>query len=396
VRSVVMEQKSIEILHKTAEDFGAIARKVNESSKMRKNHSEEAIKYINLSMELGSELAKDIDSVAQSNNDLRNQDTIVNNTCIVLKSNLKHQKQLVETLKEKKAITPEIADAHLKRIKDFEGPLAQALEHIENIIASDNELVLLDNVLILKKKKQKDQLNKLKKLTDMALDDAEKAIQGSSSNLERGLTFVEKFRHVAQLVADKNRKELETMMQNANRGWNIAVEVNNSSKSQLEFAETVNNFTEQLHQESIAIQDLVIKKHHVFEQNLQIITVLTVLISLKFMKFLSVEEIIGTLEELDSKAMEVEDLITYITIACTDIRNIAALNYDMTDTSHLNNEIEDKSVKSTKKEIEYFDSIKREVASMTEATRFPIEGSGKNIENGKKLESTLKELIASM
>jgi hypothetical protein len=68
----------------------------------------------------------------------------------------------------------------------------------------------------------------------------------------------------------------------------------------------------------------------------------------------------------------------------------------MTDTSHLNNEIEDKSVKSTKKETEYYDQIRKEVAAMTEATAYPVEGSGRNIENGRQIEELLKSILAQM
>ena len=68
----------------------------------------------------------------------------------------------------------------------------------------------------------------------------------------------------------------------------------------------------------------------------------------------------------------------------------------MADASHLNNEVEDKTVKSTKKEMQFFDSIKKEVELMTEATRYPIEGSNKNIVNGKKLEENLAKIISGI
>ena len=63
----------------------------------------------------------------------------------------------------------------------------------------------------------------------------------------------------------------------------------------------------------------------------------------------------------------------------------------MTDKSHLNNEIETKSVELTEKELEYYNNIKKAVSAMTEDTAYPIEGSGKNIENGKILEKNLQE-----
>jgi hypothetical protein len=391
-----MDNKLIDTLKKIAEQFGATAKKVNESSKLRKTHSENAIKYINLCQESGEELFKDIKSVGQSNKDLRKQDTVVRNTCIVLNANIERQKELITSLKNKNILPGETTDRLLAKIKEFEDPLKNAIDNITSIIDKDNILILLDNLLIFKKERQQEKLTKLKKLADMAFEDAEKAIQGSSANLERGLSMVENFNKADEVVAAKNREALKNLIDEAARGWNTATNVNLSSRSQYEFAEQVNRFTSQLFTESINIKDLVIEKHHVFEQNLQTITVLTVVISLKFLRYLSIEEIISEIDETTSFNAELEDLKAYITIACMDIRNIAALNYDMTDTSHLNNEIEDKSVKSTKKETEYYDQIRKEVAAMTEATAYPVEGSGKNIESGRQMEELLKSILAQM
>jgi len=60
------------------------------------------------------------------------------------------------------------------------------------------------------------------------------------------------------------------------------------------------------------------------------------------------------------------NFVDHIKIACQDIREVTALNYDMTDSSNLNNVIEDKAVKLSKEEIEHFNNIKKEVELMTE------------------------------
>jgi hypothetical protein len=274
-----MDNKLIDTLKKIAEQFGTTAKKVNESSKLRKTHSENAIKYINLCQETGEELFKDIKSVGQSNKDLRKQDTVVRNTCIVLKANIERQKNLITSLKTKNIIQGETADKLLARINEFEEPLKNAIDNITSIIDKDNTLILLDNLLIFKKEKQQEKLTKLKKLADIAFEDAEKAIQGSSANLERGLSMVENFNKTDEVVAAKNREALKNLIDEANSGWNTATNLNLSSTSQYEYADKVNRFTSQLFTESINIKDLVIEKHHVFEQNLQTITVLTVIIS---------------------------------------------------------------------------------------------------------------------
>lgn len=68
----------------------------------------------------------------------------------------------------------------------------------------------------------------------------------------------------------------------------------------------------------------------------------------------------------------------------------------MTDTINLNAELESKSLELTGMKLEYFERIREEVRSMTEATRYPIEGSKKNIENGKMLESYVRSILAEL
>ena len=391
-----MENTIITKLHKTAEEFGKIAHNINNSSKKRKQHSEKALEHIHQSLDIGGKLDKDFDDVARSNIKLRDQDTYVLNTCLNLKVTINTQKNLIQALEKKNKIPADIKEEINKIIHDFDKSLDEAIDSAKNIIESDNNIVLMDKLLIVRKKAQQESIKKLHKLAAISLEDAEKAISGSSSNLDRGLVMVESFKNVKDLVDGKDREALEDLKNEANKGWNIAVKVNTSSKSQFEFAEQVNQFTEELHNDSITIRDLVEKKHHIFEQNLQTITVLTVNISLGFKNYLAMETILKGLE-IDPENLETyNSLNAHIEIACRDIRDISALNYDMTDSIHLNNEIETKAFKLSQEELQHYDTIQQEVKTMTEATRYPVEGSGKNIENGKILEEEIKKLINSL
>jgi len=69
------------------------------------------------------------------------------------------------------------------------------------------------------------------------------------------------------------------------------------------------------------------------------------------------------------------------------------MNFDMTGAIALNSDIEKKAIELTRMKIGYFDRIREEVKSMTDATSYPIEGSGRNIENGKILEMYLKQIL---
>ncbi|MBN2403579.1 MAG: hypothetical protein JXN64_14470 [Spirochaetes bacterium] len=391
-----MDPKIIDVLYNTADDFGKIAKKVNESSRKRKSYSEEAIGYLNMCIEIEEALNKDIDYFFDANIKQRDQDTFVFNMCKILKSNIDNQKKILKDIQKKNFLSKETYEQLSLKIKDFSQTLEEALSTIQRIIEKDNQIILMDKIIKRRKQLQRDSILMLKELTDTSLKDSERAIQGSSANLARGLKMVEKVKNTEKYVNEKNIQELNNIINEANKGWNTAAEVNKSSSSQFEFAEKVNKFTQQLYEDSVAIKDMIVHKHHEFEENLQMVTVLTVILSIKFKKYLPVEEVVDSIMPGDDVRELMLNLTEYIKIACQDIREVTALNYDMTDSSNLNNVVEDKAVKLTKEEIEHFDNIKKEVELMTEATRYPVEGSGKNILNGQVLEKNLKEILDSI
>ena len=395
-RGLLMDEKVLELLYNKSDEFGNIARKVNESSKKRKDHSEFAITYIDKVRELGDVLADEIDKVANANIKQRETDNLILNSCLVLKNNCKRQKELLDKIKKKNGINDAQENEITPKIENFIKDLDEALTNVRNIIEIDNDIILQDKLLGKHKEIQMESVQNLLKLTQISLEDAEKAIAGSSSNLDRGLAMVEKFKDVKKLIESKNTEELNNLLDETNKGWNIAVEVNNSSRAQLEFAESVNQETENLHNDANTLKELIIKKHHEYEANIQTVTVLTVLISVKLKKYLAIEEIVENIEYNENVRGLLNDFKSYVRIACEEVKNLNELNLDMTEYSHLNNEVETKTVELTKEEIDYYDKIKQKVGEMTDATKYPIEGSGENIDNGKELEEKLKALIDEM
>jgi hypothetical protein len=388
-----MDQQKINILNKIAEDFGNIARKVNESSQKRKSHADNTLNNIKKCIELSEGLTKDITSVAKLDNDLRDQNNIVLNTCKIINNNIKKQNELLTELKEKNAIDNSLEEAFKSKINYLSETTAEAIKYVVDIIEKNNELILMDDILLMRKRLQLEALEQLQKDTEISANDAQKAIEGSQANLERGLEMVERYKSVQQLVEQNKKADLEQLMKDANKGWNIAVNVNESSKNQFEFAEKVNQFTAQLHADSSTIKDTVNFKHDFFESNIQTITVLTVILSLKLKKYLDIEDLLKSIEKKDSYREQLISLKSHIKIACKDIKKLSVMNYDMADSTLLNNEVETNTVELTTQEIELYDNIKDEVTNMTDATKYPVEGSGENITNGKLLENHLKEII---
>ncbi len=395
-----MDNKALDRLNEIADEFGAIAKKVNESSQERKNHSEEAIKFIKKSLELGEILNNDVMQISEINKELRDQDNSVFNTCLLLKTIIDKQKVLLQSLLGEKIISEELVD-EINEITDiFQESLNKALDIVQEVIVADNDIILMDDLIVTRKKFQRDCIQQLKELAFRSLEDAENAIKGSSSNLDRGLAMVERLKNVESLISEKNNYEIESLIKEAHEGWKIAEKVNKSSSSQLEFTEKVNLFTEQLHEDSIGIKNLVVEKHELFKNNLERITILTVILSLEFKTFLETKDIIDKIDMAQHYSIEnrnnLINLISYMNIASNKIEHLASLNYDMTDRIHINADLESKSVELTSVELNYYESIKTEVNAMTEATRYPIEGSSQNIKNGQELENILKDLAKTI
>jgi len=142
------------------------------------------------------------------------------------------------------------------------------------------------------------------------------------------------------------------------------------------------------------------EKHQLFQDNLDRSAELAVILSLEIKDYLAAEDIAASLkagtDDTPDLRFLLDNLKSYIAIACRDIQSLSNLNFDMTDTINLNAELESKSLELTGMKLEYFERIREEVRSMTEATRYPIEGSKKNIENGKMLESYVRSILAEL
>ena len=205
-----MNEKNIDTLYNLAGEFGSIAKKVNESSQQRKEHSEGALDFINESYELGKILNKDIKKVSKANAMLRNQDNVVLNTSSILTANILKQREILGKLQKNKSLNPEIIEQMMEKINGLSDSLNEAISNIQNIIKIDNDIIMMDNLLIMQKQFQQESIKKLAKLAAKSQEDAKKAIKGSSSNLARGLKMAKRFKSVKQLIKKGDVEELKT------------------------------------------------------------------------------------------------------------------------------------------------------------------------------------------
>lgn len=383
-------------LNSKAEEFGSIENLVNESSRVRKKHSEESITLIKQSLEIGDILNHEFEIISRANKTMRDQDTMIQNYCHVLDSNIGRQKEIFGELNSSPFINQTVMSQMEEMASSLSKSLQKAIILLHMIIENDNEIILMDDLIINRKSIQRTSIDQLKKLAFRTLEDADSAIRGSSSNLKRGLKLVERLSEVKRHLDDRNSDEISKLIDEAHTGWNIAATVNRNSATQLLFAEQVNRFTGRLHADSDAIRDLVVEKHNLFSRNLELTRELTVILSLEIKDYLPaggmLNDLCVTTELPPDTGRLAGNLASYATIACRDILFISNLNFDMTDSISLNADIEKKSVDLTRIELEYFDRIRNEVQCMTEATKYPIEGSERNIKNGKILENYLRQI----
>lgn len=384
-------------LHNKAEEFGSIERLVSQSSKLRKKHSEESISLIKQSLEIGDILNHEFEIIARANKTMRDQHSAILNYCNILDSNTARQMEIIGDLAGNACLNHDTLGQVEEMARSLSESLHKAIVLLHMVIENDNEIILMDNLIINRKKFQRDSIDRLKKLAFRTQEDAESAIRGSSSNLTRGLHLVKGLAGVNRHLSEKNRKELGRLIGEANTGWNIAAAVNRSSATQAFFAEQVGEFTARLHEDSEAIRDLVVDKHGLFSRNRELAGELTVILSLEIKDYLPAGELVNrvcTNMDLPADVRRLcGNLFSYAAIACRDILFVSNLNFDLTDSIALNADIEKKSVDLTGTEMEYYELIRREVQSMTEATRYPIEGSERNIENGKLIESYLRKIL---
>ncbi len=388
-----MDNLKIAKMSAIADDMTLIAEKVNESSRKRKQHSMNTLAAVAQTIEIGKALESDFDKIYKADRDQSIKDNAIVLTCRILLLNLEEQKSRIDKLKNISGSNAEILQKITLLTEDFYKSLLDAFSTLELIIEKDSEILLADKLLKMKKKFQLNSVKAMNNITIMVLEDAEKAINGSAKNLERGKKISEKIKKTAELVESKNFAELKNLAAEIEAAHATATQVNASSKSQYEFAEQSNQFTKNLHEDSMSIKEVVDKKHLLFEETLQHVTVLTVTISLKFKKYLEVEQLFNSMEYSNDNRGILNELNVLSSVAIEDLKHLIELNYNMTDLSHMNNEAEQTAVDLTEKEHKIYDTIKNEVEQMTKATAYPVEGSAKNMQNTDELKKLISELL---
>jgi len=392
-------EEVINNIYKTAEEFGNIAGKVNDSSIIRKKHSNNAIDLINKSNNISGKLRNRISSISKLNITQRAQDNLVLNSCLILNENIEKQKELTAKLHDVKFLNKSIFGSITEILNIFTESLNKALSVVSQIIDADNKIIFMNKQIIILKKFQEDCTNRLHELLIKSDEDAENAVKRSTENLERGSKMVEQLKIIKTLIEKNEFIKISELSEEANFGWNTAIIVNDSSTQQLEFTEKIFHFAKKFHGDSINIKNAVSERFETFSENLEQLVVLTVLLAVEFQDYFRIEDVLNNIK-IDDASAETQklfnNLTTFIKIAENDITDLTSLNYDMAETLNSNTDFENKFVEFSEFEHEYYTEIKQEVEAITKATKYPIQGSEKNVINGQALENYLKEIIIEM
>jgi len=397
-----MSQNSFKKLHNISLNFGEIAKSVNASSLDRKEFTENAIAAIEELSETSDFFLKEVQVISKENLTLRNRHNQVLSSFNTLNLNVKKQHDILKQLKIKKGLNSLLLKQGVLNNKNLSDTLKQGKSFLEEIISNSNEIILMDKEIIVNKKRHLSSISKLRKSTQSIIKDAEKAIDGSKLNFDRGKALSKKLQNIESTFAKKDVQRIKDIIEEFKKGWKLAIKVNNSSQSQFDFAEEVYTFAKLLNESSEKIKKSVIEKHSLFTKNLDPLMQMAVLIAVDCFDYVTGSE--ELIEELMNETFSTKpeiyhlrnDLYALIKIVTTEIESIAALNLDMTDSIDANSRLEEKAVQLTAREINLTTTITKEVEMMTEATRYPIEGSAKNIRNGMEVENTLKELLKEL
>jgi hypothetical protein len=390
-----MESTNFKLLLEKSDEFGSIARKVNESSIQRKAHTELAIKHLNKFLATGNTILSQIQKLAKANLQFRGQNNLGLNTLHVLKNNLEKQSAFLENLK---GLSLKINELGVMS-KSLSDTIIHGIKLVESIISDMNRIILMDSLVLSLKKNQIERIKKLSVRAITILKDAGKAIEGSKANFIRGENLSKAFKKAEALARQKNTKQIALLVKEAENGWKTAATVNKSSISQWQFADQVNSDVMKLHEDTAHIKNNVIEKHEIFKGMLPAVSELAVLLAAEIQQYLEAAEILKNIKDTEIPEASLKNfygLKSFVFIACDDVNRLGHMNFDMADSINLNAIVEQDTVKLSDEEIKSCDGLKIEVEETTVATRYPVEGSAKNIQNGKMLEKTAKELLQNI
>jgi hypothetical protein len=378
-------------IQETAQKFADTAKRVNISSRLRTNHIREALGIIIYLESIESNVIEDLNNVSYKDSNKREGDLYIQSMCEQLKDDISAFTKMVTGFQKNRVLEKEVLKKIIRIHNDFKTTINDVIKRIDTILNNDNVIIEKDGEIVKLKKSQHSLLESLHVDTQKSCVDAVRAVKGSKSNLLRGLKMVQNFKRIETLIEFNDLDALTILYNNTKVGWEIAESVNQSSASQLEFAEKVYVNTQKLHDQSQIIRNLVSKRTETYHENVNSFNFITNTMSEKIIKHKNIADV-NEYFESHSSDDEITKLKNHID---TIVKNSEGILRQNIQNSYYS-ENESGTFEMINEENYFYDKIIDEIEFMTETTHYPIQGSKDNIQNGQTLEKLLVQVLNDM
>ena len=144
----------------------------------------------------------------------------------------------------------------------------------------------MDKYIETRKYYQIKSLRILKNLSQLSLENSQQTISDSRSCLDSGFELANRLNETTLEANSIENGQINKLIVSSNKNWNRAIEINKVAETQREFVDKVCTYLWRLLEDADIILKKVNRKHHLYEESLQSVTVLTVLLSIKFKRYL--------------------------------------------------------------------------------------------------------------
>lgn len=377
-----------------ADTFWSNAQAVNNSTRMRRESGNRIIEYIDQACMTATTILEGVRQVVAADINWSSKNASIFGTSLNLRISSRYQKKYAKQILESQTQHRTQIERISSLIDELDAVLIRAEQYLQTIMKQEQEILVLDKLIEAKKKYQLQSIRTMQKLSAAINADTKIAETDSAENTERGQTLKEMAADIGSLLTEDDSGAVQAVLDEVEAGIRKAREVNTNSKTQSQFAEQVRLFVEEFMAASYEVQRIIQEKHELFEENLQNITVLTVIISFELKKYLEAEQIINSLSfEKENKNLFI-DLMMLVDIASREIKGLTDLNLDMTEISHVNNENETRTVDSSSAEQVLYADLRDAIDRMTELTKEPIRLSEENIRIAEQIRDHVYSLLS--
>jgi hypothetical protein len=392
-----MDQKVIESLIEDIKRFFSFAGEINKAISKRATRVSKVYEFITLSFELGEKGARNSELALHETQSLSGRFSEVYDACSLMNININQQMEIINNLRTLELIDQKIEKKLTYKILLLSESMQKALSFIRLILERNNEMILLDNQLINRRK----QLTGLVKefsslLTDIIklLDSDLREYENSPRPMYELEEFLLKAAGIIEIADQEGMGGLLDDVRNELRDEEILF---SNLSSRMDIADDVHTKANELYHDICSIKNLVEVKDEHYRSNLEDMAQLSVILSMEIFDYVKMREILdpglqrSSITE-DSRRL-FYDLDVLFDIASHTIESLNKMDRDIIKIFDDNVNQEEQLIELSKMDMRCYDNIRNEIDGVMNIIHFIAEGSGKNVVIGQILEKNLNKLI---